>query len=177
MATVPQLQALGWIAGHAAHAFFQRQHVFFAHINAEHASERAVASRMRRGLAEYRDLAVGADHRVGRSQDSYDILLVDGVIDGRATAFGLQVDGGVGGVFEESASAPRDRVISARLLPARLRSKEQLAMTTFFGSPPPRSNLMFSTIDGLDAVALGRRGEAFQRGFLAAFKRPLRKQR
>jgi hypothetical protein len=51
LAAVPQLQPLRRIAGHSAHPFFERQHMLFAHIDTEHASESPVASRVRRGPA------------------------------------------------------------------------------------------------------------------------------
>ena len=57
-----------------------------AHVAPEHAHERAVAARVRAGLAENRHLAVGCDHRRGMPQDALQILFVDRVEDAAAAA-------------------------------------------------------------------------------------------
>jgi hypothetical protein len=98
-AAVGEIEALGGEGGHPADGVFEGDDLAFADIAGEDAGEGAIAARVGGIDTEGGDAAVGGDHGEGVAEDPFDVVFVDGVIDGRTASGLLEFDGDSGGVF------------------------------------------------------------------------------
>ena len=99
-AAIGEAHAGGRERGHLAHRLLEADDVLLADVGAEHARKGAVAARVRRALAELRDLAVGADHGERRGQDAHHVGFRDRVEDARGVAVRDDVEHHVGGILD-----------------------------------------------------------------------------
>src|SRR5262245_5509551 len=64
---------------HFSYRLLERECLLLPHIHSKDARERTIATGVRRGPPENRDLAVGANHRRWMPENTLEVLFVDGV--------------------------------------------------------------------------------------------------
>src|SRR6266446_6712509 len=106
---ITETDACSWERTHFAHGILQRDDALFPDVHGENTSECAVASRMRRGLAEYRDFAIGSNHRSGMYKNALQIFLAHCMENASATTVFDQPEDCLGGVVNSRVTSLRFR--------------------------------------------------------------------